>query len=61
MIRVLHFFTAYLTSLALSEVDWLLLLGVPLAFIYLYPLLYLRLQKSLLLTHRFHCLLSPFL
>lgn len=35
MIRVLHF-TAHLTSLALSEVDWLLLLGVPLLFIYIH-------------------------
>lgn len=61
MIRVCIFFTAHLTSLALSEVDWLLLLGVPFAFIYLYPLLYSRLQKGLLLTHRFHRLLSHFL
>lgn len=51
MIRVCNFFfTVHLTSLVLSEVDWLLLPRVPFAFIYLYPLLYLCLQKSLLLT-----------
>jgi hypothetical protein len=35
MTRVLHFYGAS-PSLALSEVDWLLLLGVPFAFIYIH-------------------------
>ena len=63
MIRVLHFYGASY-SLALFEVDWLLLLEVPSDFIYLYPLLCLQhTQKSLLHTHkhRFHCRLSHFL
>ena len=53
------FFTAHLTSLALSEVDWLLLPRVLFAFVY-DLLLNLHIQKSLFRTHRFRCLLSHF-
>jgi hypothetical protein len=49
----MHLFRRIFSSLALSEVDWLLLLQLPSSFPCLFTMIPFYIHKSLLLLHRF--------